>query len=239
MAYPCLHSPKTTKKTSSIRRIQRSPIRRIEDIVYEYSRRYQAINVSRSKDEVPPKSKNDTPFQDKKYLSELEFLVELHKNAYHGWIDEDVMDHIAKVLEMIDLIYIPGVDSHQLRMIVFPLSLADDAKKWWINEGEGKITVWEELVEKFFCKFYPDSYDGEEEMLDEGENWGIDPLEFISRVNSSFDKHMKIDGRTKKVLFHAWLNGSWNKRRIDHNILYNNKTTTDSFFKPYPITRGK
>ncbi|GKE46765.1 hypothetical protein Tco_1478023, partial [Tanacetum coccineum] len=42
MAYPCLHSPKSTKKTSSIRRIQRSPIRRIQDIVYEYSRRYQA-----------------------------------------------------------------------------------------------------------------------------------------------------------------------------------------------------
>ncbi|GKF38487.1 hypothetical protein Tco_0118548, partial [Tanacetum coccineum] len=115
-----------------------------------------------------------------------EFLVELHKNAYHGWIDEDVIDHIAKVLEMIDLIYIP-----------------------------------------------------EEEMLDEGDNWGIDPLEFISRVNSSFDKHMKIYGRTKKVLFHAWMNGSWNKRRIDDSILSNNNTTTDSFFKPYLITRGK
>ncbi|GJX49776.1 hypothetical protein Tco_0276621 [Tanacetum coccineum] len=168
-----------------------------------------------------------------------EFLVELHKNAYHGWIDEDVMDHIAKVLEMIDLIYIPGVDSHQLRMKIFPLSLADDARQWWINEGEGKITILEELVEKFFYKFYPDSYDGEEEILDEGDNWGIDPLEFISRVNSSFDKHMKIDGRTKKVLFHAWMNGSWNKRRIDDNILSNNNTTTDSFFKPYLITRGK
>ncbi|GJR68072.1 hypothetical protein Tco_0014137 [Tanacetum coccineum] len=99
---------------------------------------------------------------------------------------------------MIDLIYTPGVDSHQLRMKVFPLLLADDARQWWINEGEGKITVWEELVEKFFCKFYRDSYDGEEEMLDERDNWGIDPLEFISRINSSFDKHMKIDGRTKK-----------------------------------------
>ncbi|GJS01543.1 hypothetical protein Tco_0318051 [Tanacetum coccineum] len=99
---------------------------------------------------------------------------------------------------MIDLIYIPDVDSHQLRMKVFPLSLADEAQQWWINEGEGKITIWEELVEKFFYKFYPDSYDGEEEMLDEGDNWGIDPLEFILRVNSSFDKHMKIDGRTKK-----------------------------------------
>ncbi|GKB07570.1 hypothetical protein Tco_0835854 [Tanacetum coccineum] len=100
---------------------------------------------------------------------------------------------------MIDLIYIPGVDSHQLRMKAFPLSLADDAQKWWINEGDGKITIWEELVEKIFCKFYPESYDGEEEMLDEGDNLGIDPLEFISRINSSFDKHMKIDGRTKKI----------------------------------------
>ncbi|GKE46899.1 hypothetical protein Tco_1478157 [Tanacetum coccineum] len=111
-----------------------------------------------------------------------------------------MMDHITKVLEMIDLIYIPGVDSHQLRMIVFPLSLADDLKQWWINEGEGKITIWEELVEKIFYKFYPESYDGEEEMLDEGDNWGIDPLEFILRTNSSFDKHMKIDGRTKKSI---------------------------------------
>ncbi|GKC77483.1 hypothetical protein Tco_1128257 [Tanacetum coccineum] len=96
-----------------------------------------------------------------------EFLMELRKSVYHGWIDEDVVNHIAKVLKMIDLIYIPGVDSHQLRMKVLPLSLADDARQWWINEGEEKITVWEELVEKFFCKFYLDLYDGEEEMLDE------------------------------------------------------------------------
>ncbi|GKA54126.1 hypothetical protein Tco_0753075 [Tanacetum coccineum] len=147
-----------------------------------------------------------------------EFLVELHMNAYHGWIDKDVMDHIAKVIEMIDLIYIPGVDSNQLQIKIFPLSLADDAKQWWINEGEGKITVWEELIEKFFCKFYPGSYNGEEEMLDEGDNWGTDPLEFISRVNSSFDKHMKMEGRTKKVLFLAWMNGSWNKRRMKSRI---------------------
>ncbi|GJW00101.1 hypothetical protein Tco_1555352 [Tanacetum coccineum] len=138
-----------------------------------------------------------------------------------------------------NFIYIPGVDSHQLRMKIFPLSLADEAKQWWIKKGEGKITIWEELTEKFFCKFYPESYDGEEEMLDEGDNWGIDPFEFISRVNSSFDKHMKMDGRTKKVLFHAWINENWNKRQIDESILRSNNTTTDSFFKPYLITHGK
>ncbi|GKA35386.1 hypothetical protein Tco_0721877 [Tanacetum coccineum] len=168
-----------------------------------------------------------------------EFLVELRKNAYHRWIDEYVVNHIAKVLEIINLIYIPGVDSHQLQMKVFPLSLVDDARQWWINEGEGKITVWEDLVENFFCRFYPDLYDGEEEMLDEGDNWGIDPLEFISRVNLSYDKHMKMDGRTKKVLFHAWINGSWNKRRMDDKILSSENTTTDSFIKPYLITSGK
>ncbi|GKD17308.1 hypothetical protein Tco_1206466, partial [Tanacetum coccineum] len=162
-----------------------------------------------------------------------EFLVELQKSAYHGWIDEDVVNHIAKVLEMIDLIYIPGVDSHQLRIKVFPLSLAADARQWWINEGEGKITVWEELVEKFFCKFYPESYDVEEEMLDEGDNWGIDPLEFISQVISSFDKHMKTDERTKKVLLHAWMNGNQNKRRMDDRILSSNDTIVDLFFRPY------
>ncbi|GJR26341.1 hypothetical protein Tco_1102573 [Tanacetum coccineum] len=71
-----------------------------------------------------------------------EFLMELKNNAYHGMFDEDV---------------------------VFPLSLADDARQWWIDEGEGKLTTWEELVEKFFCKFYPKSHDGEDEMLDEGD----------------------------------------------------------------------
>ncbi|GJS32630.1 hypothetical protein Tco_0531012 [Tanacetum coccineum] len=169
-------------------------------------------------------------------------------NAYHGWINEDVVNHIAKVLEMVDLIYVPGVDSRQLRMKVFPLSLADDVKQWWINEGEGKIIVWEELVEKFFCKFLANSYDGEEEMLDEGDNWGIKPLEFISRVNSSFDKHMKIDGRTKRIEYlHSGINKelinvitrSWNKRRMDDGILSSNNTTTNSFFKPCLTTRGK
>ncbi|GJZ10207.1 hypothetical protein Tco_0544966 [Tanacetum coccineum] len=60
-----------------------------------------------------------------------EFLTDLQNNAYHGIHHEDVVDHIAMVLEMLDLINIPGMDSHQLRMKVFPLSLADDAQQCW------------------------------------------------------------------------------------------------------------
>ncbi|GKA39649.1 hypothetical protein Tco_0732200 [Tanacetum coccineum] len=36
-AYPCMHSPKTTKERRSIRRIQRRPIHRIGNIVIKYS----------------------------------------------------------------------------------------------------------------------------------------------------------------------------------------------------------
>ncbi|GKB39752.1 hypothetical protein Tco_0884694 [Tanacetum coccineum] len=43
--YPCLHSPKATKETSSIRRIQKRAIRHIEDIVCEDSGRYQAWSL--------------------------------------------------------------------------------------------------------------------------------------------------------------------------------------------------
>ncbi|GJX57219.1 hypothetical protein Tco_0287116 [Tanacetum coccineum] len=39
-------------------------------------------------------------------------------------------------------------------MKAFPLSLLGDARKWWINDRDGRITTWEELVKKFFRKFY-------------------------------------------------------------------------------------
>ncbi|GJV27766.1 hypothetical protein Tco_1384214 [Tanacetum coccineum] len=111
---------------------------------------------------------------------------------------KDVVEHIAKVLKLVDLIYVPGVDSHQLRMKVFPLSLADDAKEWWISEGDGKITTWEQLVEKFFCRFYPESYDGEDEILDEGENWGIDLLEFLSNSKRYVDNNTSSNNEWKE-----------------------------------------
>ncbi|GJU64530.1 hypothetical protein Tco_1246365, partial [Tanacetum coccineum] len=115
-----------------------------------------------------------------------------------------------------------------------------------ISEGDEKITTWEELVEKFFCRFYPESYDGEDEMLDEGEKWGIDPLEFLSNVNTAFKNHKKFDGRTQKVIFHSWMNGNWNKRYVDNNTSSNNEwkesksqnpsnTAIDSFFKAYDV----
>nr|GEW73342.1 hypothetical protein [Tanacetum cinerariifolium] len=76
-----------------------------------------------------PKTDNDVKIK----LSE-EFLMKLRNNAYCGTDDEDVVDHIAKVLEMLILIKTSNVDTYHLRMMVFPCSLAGDARQWWINE---------------------------------------------------------------------------------------------------------
>ncbi|GJX54063.1 hypothetical protein Tco_0282432 [Tanacetum coccineum] len=40
-------------------------------------------------------------------------------------------------------------------MKAFPLLLSKGAKEWWMNKGNGDISTWEELVNKFFKKFYP------------------------------------------------------------------------------------
>ncbi|GJY85724.1 hypothetical protein Tco_0499750 [Tanacetum coccineum] len=83
-----------------------------------------------------------------------ELLTELQNNTFSGRCEEDVIVHIGKVLEILDLIKIAGVDPFHLRMKAFPFSLLEGAKEWWMNEGNGNISTWEELVKKFFKKFY-------------------------------------------------------------------------------------
>ncbi|GJS85896.1 monocopper oxidase-like protein SKU5 [Tanacetum coccineum] len=90
--------------------------------------------------------------QVKQYTTEgLKRSREGPKEAAYHRESNDIKIDLSKeflVLKMVDLIYVPGVDSHQLRMKVFPLSSVDDAKEWWISDEDEKITTWEELVEK-------------------------------------------------------------------------------------------
>nr|GEX99389.1 hypothetical protein [Tanacetum cinerariifolium] len=99
------------------------------------------------------------------------------------------------------------------------------------------------LVEKFFCKFYPLSRDGKDEMLKEGDNSELDLLKFISQVNSIFKTHRRVDGTTKKALLHSWINENWNKEPTNDIVSINEEweesnygnspnITTDSSFKP-------
>ncbi|GJV37869.1 hypothetical protein Tco_1410346 [Tanacetum coccineum] len=64
-----------------------------------------------------------------KYELGEELLKEPCSNTYSRRVEEDVVGHIAKILEILDLIKIASVDPFQLRMKTFPLSLSGDARK--------------------------------------------------------------------------------------------------------------
>ncbi|GKA69794.1 hypothetical protein Tco_0775858 [Tanacetum coccineum] len=114
-----------------------------------------------------------------------ELLTELQNNTFSGRYEEDVIGHIGKVLEILDLAKIAGVDPFQLRMKAFPLSLLKDAKKLVDERGRWK-------------------YFHLGRMCDDDEE-GHDPLEFIPWRNSKFKDHKKVDETTKRALLYTWI----------------------------------
>nr|GFA29422.1 hypothetical protein [Tanacetum cinerariifolium] len=57
-----------------------------------------------------------------------------------------VVEQISKVLEILDSIKIPNVDTDRLRVHVFPFSLTGAARKWWINGGSEKSSPRQDLL---------------------------------------------------------------------------------------------
>ncbi|GKA42630.1 hypothetical protein Tco_0735290 [Tanacetum coccineum] len=145
--------------------------------------------------------------------------AELLVNAFSGTNDEDVVDYIAKVLEILHLIKIPNVDPNQLRLHVFPISLSEAASKWRNDEIDGTITTWAELTVIFFHKYYPLSRTSTMVINDEDD--GPDYLDFINWLGSKFRNHWRMDGKTKNALWEFWIKGG------DKEILMDNMESGD------------
>ncbi|GKD19665.1 hypothetical protein Tco_1208823 [Tanacetum coccineum] len=87
------------------------------------------------------------------------FLVDLYKNAFSITHGEDAVEHIKYFLKIVDPIDLPNVNQDKLRVVVFPISLAGDAWRWF-DGIKGSITSWVDLTAKFFRKYYPPSRTG-------------------------------------------------------------------------------
>ncbi|GJV07519.1 hypothetical protein Tco_1345175 [Tanacetum coccineum] len=84
------------------------------------------------------------------------FLDDLHNNAFGGTNGKDAVEHIEYFLKIIDPIKLPNVDHDKIRIVVFPISLARGARRWFDKTKES-ITCWVDLTAKFFGKYYPPS----------------------------------------------------------------------------------
>ncbi|GJT75242.1 hypothetical protein Tco_1041967 [Tanacetum coccineum] len=194
------------------------------------------LNKAQEQNLAKPRNKSNVKFEFSK-----ELLTELQNNTFSGRCEKDVIGHIFKVLEILDLVKIAGVDPFQLRMKAFPLSLSKDVKKWWMNEGDRNISTWEELVDKFFKKFYPLSCASNYDKMCDDDEEGRDPLEFIPWRNSKFKDHKKVDETTKRALLYTWIEIGNEEGLLNDEVLsdeewkeheYGNPPN-DSFPKPY------
>ncbi|GKE35863.1 hypothetical protein Tco_1455185, partial [Tanacetum coccineum] len=67
------------------------------------------------------------------------FLDDLHNNAFSGPNRKDIIEHIEYYLKIIDPIKLPNVDHDKLRIVVFPISLAGGARRWFDRTKESRL----------------------------------------------------------------------------------------------------
>ncbi|GJZ60150.1 hypothetical protein Tco_0615966 [Tanacetum coccineum] len=163
-----------------------------------------------------------------------EFLKILQDNAFNGMDGGDIIDHIARVLEITEWIKIPNVEINELRLHVFSKSLSGDAKTWWNNEINETTITWSELNDKFFHKYYPSSQTCNSRIPDDLDN-ETDYFEFIYWLASKFDNYWEIDKNTKNGLWEFYVNER-TKGTIGDLDEYKEpckKTCSNTFYKPY------
>ena len=91
----------------------------------------------------------------------------LQNIQFHELASENPNTHLTNFIEVCDTVRYNGVKNEALRLRLFPLSLSrlrlfplslsDKAKHWLASQPLDSITSWNDLVQKFFSKFFPPS----------------------------------------------------------------------------------
>ncbi|GJW87082.1 hypothetical protein Tco_0162422 [Tanacetum coccineum] len=126
------------------------------------------------------------PKIDDKYSFELkgQFLKELRDNTFSGLDHKDANKHIVKVLEIVDLFYIPNITQDQVMLRAFHMSLTKAASRWLRNKPSGLITTWEDLKTKFLSKYCPPTHTAKK--MEELNNFQQEPDETLYQAWEQF-----------------------------------------------------
>ncbi|GKA67616.1 retrotransposon protein, putative, ty3-gypsy subclass, partial [Tanacetum coccineum] len=182
----------------------------------EYSEEEKAEAITETMDQYMSKTRTDyrsgvaRPKIEEKYSFELigQLLKELRENTFSGSNNEGANKHIEKVLEIVDLFYVPNITEVQLMLRVFLISLTGAASRWLRNEPTGLMKTWEDLKTKFLNKYCPP---GRTAKKMEEINFQQEPNETLYQAWERFKKLlMKCPQRylteiQEVILFYNWL----------------------------------
>jgi len=78
-------------------------------------------------------------------------------NLFHGLHNKDPYAHLATYIDICNTMKIVGVPEDAIRLNLFSFSLTGEAKRWLQSSKGNSLKTWEEEVEKFLKKYFPES----------------------------------------------------------------------------------
>nr|GEV53161.1 reverse transcriptase domain-containing protein [Tanacetum cinerariifolium] len=84
-------------------------------------------------------------------------LKMVQENKFDGYLRADPHDHILEFLAICDMFKYGKTQSEAVKLMIFPLSLSNEAKMWFNELNEESITSWEQMTRDFINIFFPPS----------------------------------------------------------------------------------
>ncbi|GJV75845.1 reverse transcriptase domain-containing protein [Tanacetum coccineum] len=81
----------------------------------------------------------------------------IRENKFDGYLRADPHDHIREFLAICNMFRYGKTQSEAVKLMIFPLSLCDEAKLWFNKLNEESITSWEQMRKAFINKFFSPS----------------------------------------------------------------------------------
>ncbi|GKC28861.1 reverse transcriptase domain-containing protein [Tanacetum coccineum] len=76
-------------------------------------------------------------------------------NQFDGRTKTDPHKHIHEFLEIYDMFKYKNTKNEAIRLMMFPISLTEEAKTWLDELNEGTIETWDKLRTAFISHFFP------------------------------------------------------------------------------------
>nr|GEU35610.1 reverse transcriptase domain-containing protein [Tanacetum cinerariifolium] len=81
----------------------------------------------------------------------------IRENKFNGYLRADPHDHICEFLAICDMFKYGETESEAVKLLIFPISLCDEAKTCFNELNKESITSWEQMRRAFINRFFPPS----------------------------------------------------------------------------------
>ena len=84
-------------------------------------------------------------------------ITMVQQHQFNGHPTEDPNEHLGRFIRMANIVKLNGVRPEVIKLHLFPFSLRDIATTWYESLAYGSVDTWEELVEAYLGRFFPQS----------------------------------------------------------------------------------